>query len=64
MALLQYVTVQLASHLDVLYTVLFSFRSNGSQWRSICVFGVYIVVSLTGLFGGSILFKVRNLSNI
>ena len=51
-ALMQYVTVQLASHLDVLYTVEFSFKSNGSQQRSICVFGAYIEASLTGFSGG------------
>ena len=50
--LLHNVIVQLASHLDVLYYVGFSFRSNGSQWRSICVFGAYIQVSLTQFFGG------------
>ena len=59
MALLQYITVQLA-YLDVLYTVEFSFRSNNFQWRSICVFRI----SLIGFFGGSILSKARNLSNI
>ena len=46
-ALLHNVTVQLASQLGVLYFVEFSFRSNNSQWRSICVLGVYIQVSLT-----------------
>ena len=45
--LLHNVTTQLASHLDVLYFVEFSFKSNNSQWRSICVFGAYIQVSLT-----------------
>ena len=63
-ALLQYVTVQLASHLHVLYTIEFSFRSNSSQWRSICIFGAYIEVSLIGFFGGSISSKAGNLSNI
>ena len=61
---MQYVTIQLASHLDVLYIVEFSFRSNGSQWRSICAFGAYTKVSLIGFFGGSILSKARNLLNI
>ena len=45
--LLHNVTVQLASHLDVLYSIEFSIKSNGSQWRSICVFGAYIHASLT-----------------
>ena len=44
------VTIQLASHLDVLYTIEFSFRSNGSQWISICVFEAYIHVSLRKFF--------------
>ena len=35
-------TVQLASYMDVLYIIEFSLRSNGSQWRSICVFEAYI----------------------
>ena len=39
-------TVQLVSHLDMLYTVEFSFKSNSSQWRSICVFEAYIQLSL------------------
>ena len=51
-ALLQYVTVQLASHLQVLYAIEFSFRSNGCQRRSICVFGAYIEVNLIGFLGG------------
>ena len=51
-ALLQYVTIQSASHLHVLYTVEFLFRFNGSQRRSICVFGVYIEVGLMGFLGG------------
>ena len=42
----------LASHLDVLYILEFSFRSNRSQWRSMCVFGAYIEVSLREFFGG------------
>ena len=43
-------TIQLASHLDVFYTVEFSFKSNGSQWRSTCVFGEYILVNLREFF--------------
>ena len=62
--LLHNVTIQLASHLDVLYSLEFSFRSNGSQLRSICVFGAYIHINLIQFFGRSILSKVRNLSNI
>ena len=58
------ITIQLASHLDVLYFVEFLFKSNGSQWISICIFGAYIQVSLTEFFGGSILSKAGNLSNI
>ena len=58
------ITIQLASHLDVLYYVEFSFRSNGSQWRSVCVFGAYIHVSLTQFFEGFILSKAGNLSKI
>ena len=52
-ALLRNVRVQLASHLDVLYIVEFSFRSDGSQRRSICVFGAYIQEILTKFFWGS-----------
>ena len=44
------VFVQLASHLDVLYNVEFSFKSNGAQRRSICVFGEYIQVILIEFF--------------
>ena len=50
--LLHNVIVQLASHLDVLYYVDFTFRSNGFQWRSICVCGTYIQVSLIQFLGG------------
>ena len=42
----------------------FFFKSNDSQWRSICVFGGYIQVSLREFFGGFVLSKARNLSNI
>ena len=42
MALLHNVTIELASHVDVLYTMEFSFKSDGSQWRSVCVFRAYI----------------------
>ena len=63
-AFLYNVTIQLASHLDVLYTVEFSFRFNGSQQRSTCVFGAHIQVSLREFFEGSILSKAQNLSNI
>ena len=63
-ALVPNVSVQLASHLNVLYTLEFSLRFNGSQWRSISVFGAYIEVSLIEFFGGSILSKAGNLSNI
>ena len=49
-ALLYNVTVPLASHLDVLYFLEFSFISNVSQWRSICVFRVYIKVKLIEFF--------------
>ena len=56
--------IQLASYLNLLYKIEFSFRSNNSQWRSICVFGAYIEVSLIEFFGGSILSKTKNLSNI
>ena len=55
MALLHNVIVQLASHLNMLYIVEFSFRSNGCQHRSICIFGVYIQINLRELFGRSIL---------
>ena len=51
-AFLYNVTIQLASHLDVLYKIEFSFRSNGSQWRSTCVFGAYIHISLRQFLGG------------
>ena len=61
---MQNITVQLASHLDVLYIVEFSFKSNSSQRRSICVFGAYNHVSLREFFEGSILFEAQNLSNI
>ena len=50
------VIVQLASLLDVLYTVEFS------QHRSTYVFGVYIQVSLREFFGGPCC--AQNLSNI
>ena len=49
--LLHDVTIRLASHLDVLYSVEFSLRSKCSQWRSICVFGAYIQVNLTQFLG-------------
>ena len=52
MALLHNVTIQLASHLDVLYIVEFSFKSTDSQQRSICVIGVYIQVSLRNFLKG------------
>ena len=48
----------------MLYTMEFSFRSNGLQWRSTCVFGVYIQVSLIEFFEESMLFKVGNFLNI
>ena len=41
-ALLHNLSVQLVSHVDVLYTIEFSFRYDDSQWKSTCVFGVYI----------------------
>ena len=63
-ALLYNVTIPLARHMDVLYTLKLSFRSNSSQWRSICIFEVYIHISLIEFFGGSILSKAWNLSNI
>ena len=56
-ALLHNVTIQLGRHLDVLYTIEFSFRSNSFQRKSTCVFGEYIQISLRELFGGSILSK-------
>ena len=46
------VTVQLTSHLDVLHTIEFSFRSNCSQRRSICVFEAHIQISLREFFWG------------
>ena len=58
------VTIQLLSHLDVLYSVEFSFKSNGSQWRSyMCIWSVYLG-KFERVFGGSILSKAQNLSNI
>ena len=51
-ALLHNVTIQLASHLNLLYIVEFSFKSNSFQWRSICVFGIYIQVILREFFVG------------
>ena len=60
-ALLHNVAVQLASHLNVFYTIEFSFKYKGSQQRSICVFKAYIQIILTEFFGGSILSKVGNL---
>ena len=58
-ALLHIVTLQLVSS-----TVEFPFRYNGSSRRSICVFGACIPIILAKFFGGSILSKERNLSNI
>ena len=58
------VTVQLASQVDVLYTIKFSFKYDGSQGRSICVFGANIHISLIEFFEGFVLSKVGNLSNI
>ena len=50
--------------MDVLYPVEFSFRYDGSQWRSTQVFGAYIQAKLIKFLKGSILSKVGNLSNI
>ena len=64
--LLHNVTVQLAGHLDVLYSVEFSFRSKGSHWRSICVFGDQYVYSskFDTVFWEVHIVQVGNLSNI
>ena len=46
------ITIQLASYLNVLYTIEFSFRFNSFQWRSICVFEGYIQEILTFFLEG------------
>ena len=51
-ALLHNIIVQSASHLDVLYTLEFSFKITDSQQRSICVFEAYIQVILTKFLKG------------
>ena len=63
-AFLHNVIVQLPSHLDVLYIVEFSFRSNGSQWRSTCVFGVYIQVSLREFLGVHIIQGTKSFKHL
>ena len=63
-ALLHNIIVQLASHLNMLFTKELSFKSKSFQQRLICVFGAYIQVVLIEFFEGSILSKAGNISNI